>query len=788
MLKKSKNKKRLVLLDAHAIIHRAYHALPDFTSGETGEPTGALYGLSAMLLKIIKDLNPDYLVAAYDLPEPTQRHKAFTEYKAGREKTDDALVLQIERSRDLLSAFGVPIYDKPGFEADDIIGTIVEKLKEKKDLEIVIASGDMDTLQLVSGKHVRVYTLRKGIKDTIVYDETAVKERFGFPPTQLPDYKGLRGDPSDNIPGVKGIGEKTATSIITAFGGIDSIYGALKKDKDSFMEKAGVTKRIAGLLQEHEEEARFSKELGEIRTDAPISFSQPKKAWKDFVEPQNILTLFGELGFRTLSERVRSFFEMGREAVESKAKESEEEEKATESEITKTALALWVLNSESTNPSVEDVLQFAKTTSFANAKKYIFDELETQGLMKVYTGIELPLIPIVAKMKERGIRVDIDFLKNLSRRYHTGLNKIEEKIYKQAKTNFNINSPQQLAEVLFDKLGLTGKGRTATGRRSTRESELQKLLGDHPIIEEILKHRELQKLLSTYIDNLPALVSPDGRLHADFLQAGTTTGRMASQNPNLQNIPIRTDLGKVVRNAFVAEDGYVLIALDYSQIELRVAALLSDDKNMIDIFSSGGDFHSAVARDVFGEETHDTRRKAKVINFGILYGMGANALAKATGVKRTEAQEYLKNYFAEFSGLKDFIENTKAMAHKNGYTETLFGRRRYFPGLSSHLPYVRAEAERMAVNAPLQGTAADTIKIAMRNVDEWITKEKLGKSVYLVMQIHDELVYEVKDKEAKNVAQEIKKIMEGALPKKYDTVPLVSDAAIGKNWGETNKI
>lgn len=785
MAKESK-KKTLVLLDSHAIIHRAYHALPDFTSGETGEPTGALYGLSAMLLKIIKDLNPDYIAAAYDLPEPTHRHNAFDEYKAGRDKIDDALIQQIERSRDVFTAFNIPIYERAGFEADDILGTIVTKLKKKKDIAVVIASGDMDTLQLVDGKRVRVYTLRKGIKDTIIYDEDGVEERFGFGPRLLPDYKGLRGDPSDNIPGVPGIGEKTATTLITAFGSIADIYKTLEKNEEAFKKEEGITPRIVKLLKEHEEEARFSHELAEIRDDAPIAFSLPKRTWHDSVDPDRVLQLFRQLGFRTIAERFRREFNVEGSLPNDPPKENKEN--ISDEEVTKTAIALWVLNSEHTNATQEDILQFAGTRSFVKAQKHIFDELKKQGLEHVYKKIELPLIPIVEKMESEGVGIDIAYLKKLSKEYHKKLDTLARSIYKHAGTEFNINSPKQLGEILFDTLGLKGKGRTATGQRSTRESELQKLKGEHEIIDDILSYRELQKLLSTYIDNLPAFVLPrDNRLHAHFLQHGTTTGRMSSQNPNLQNIPIRTELGHAVRHAFVADKGHVLVALDYSQIELRTVAILSGDKTMQKIFKEGGDIHEAVAREVFGTHDKDARRKAKVINFGLLYGMGVNALARATDSTQKEAKAFLKKYKEQFSGMIEYMEEVKAHAHKNGYTETLFGRRRYFPGLASHLPYVRAEAERMAINAPVQGTAADIIKIAMIQADAWLTKKKLHTDVRLVLQVHDELVYEVRENKFSDVAREIEKIMEGVLTQKQSAgVPISVDVLAGDNWGELN--
>lgn len=784
-------KKRLVLLDAHAIIHRAYHALPDFTS-EGGEPTGALYGLSAMLIKLIAEQKPDYLVACYDLPEPTYRHEVYDGYKAKRPKIDDDLVRQLDRSRDIFAAFNVPIYEHKGFEADDIIGTLVEKTKNKKNIEVVIASGDMDTLQLVEGKRVSVYTLKKGISDTIVYDEDAVMERFGFPPTLLPDFKGLRGDPSDNIIGIPGIGEKTATALIRQFGSIEDIYAKLKKSEKPFLEK-GIKERMVNLLREHEEEAIFSKMLARIRRDVPIDFTLPKEVWRKSFEPDAVLKLFTELHFRTLSDRLRKQFDL----VKSEHKESVDEKQSSsdvdEELLKETAVALWVLRSDITNPTLEDILSYAHTKDFAQAHTRIFQDLKREKLEQVYEIIEKPLIPIVERMNEQGIPVDLSYLNKLSVEYHKDLSNIEKRIFKASGEEFNVNSPRQLAGILFDKLELrpSRQKRTATGQRSTRESELEKLRGQHPIIADILSYRELQKLLSTYIDNMPGMVK-DGRLHATFVQTGTTTGRMSSQNPNLQNIPIKSESGRRIRKAFVASEGFDLVALDYSQIELRVAAFLSGDEKLVTIFKKGGDVHASVAAAVFGVPPElvdeEMRRRAKVINFGILYGMGVNALQQNLETSRAEAQQFYNDYFKNFSGLAHYLEHVKADTARRGYTETYFGRRRHFEGIRSTLPYIRAQAERMAINAPNQGTAADIIKIAMIHVDEYLKQERLESDVRLLLQVHDELVYEVVREKVAAVSEKIKEIMESVLPL-ADTkgVPMIVDVSHGPNWGEMEK-
>jgi DNA polymerase I len=782
---KPKSKKTLALLDVHAIVHRAYHALPDFKSS-AGEPTGALYGLCTMLVKLVKDVHPDYIAACYDLPEPTLRHQVYDAYKAGRKETDAELVTQLERSKDVFKALSIPMYSSPGFEADDMLGTIVEKEKGNPDLDIVIASGDMDTMQLITGQKVRVYTLKKGIKDTIVYDEAAVRERFGFGPEFLPDFKGLRGDPSDNIVGIPGIGEKTGQELIAAFGSIEDMYTKLKKNEAAF-EKAGIKKRIVELLKEHEEEALFSKMLATIRRDAPIYFALPDKPWREQVDMQKVQDFFAELEFRTLGVKIA-------EVLSLDLPEGEEMQ-ADPQELAEAALMLWVIDSNKTAASLDDILSFTRTRSIAEAKKVLQKMITDQDIAFVYDEIEKPLMPITREMKEVGVKVDVPRLQELSKKYHAELVKIEKKIWQIAGTEFNIGSPKQLGEILFVQMGLSIKGqkKTASGSFSTKESELEKLREEHPIAGLILEYRELSKLLGTYIDTIPAQVDQGGRLHADFLQAGASTGRMASANPNLQNIPNKTDLGREIRKSFIADAGWKLLALDYSQIELRIAAFLSGDKKMIEIFRNGQDVHTAVASEVFGvpagEVTKEMRGRAKVINFGVMYGMGVTALQKNLGTGRSEAQEFYDGYFSRFAGLAEYLEKVKHETAQKGYTETYFGRRRYFPDIRSKLPFMRASAERMAINAPIQGTEADVVKLAMIKVDAFLKEKDLKKDVRLLLQVHDELVYEVKEGLAESLAGEIKRIMESVIdPKDTHGVVCVAESSLGSNWGEMKKI
>lgn len=793
--KVKEERKKIVLLDSHAIIHRAYHALPEFMNSR-GEPTGAIYGLATMLFKIITDLNPDYIVACFDLPKKTFRHEAYDDYKAGRAKADEALVVQLIRARDFFKACSIPMYECEGFEADDLLGTIAKQLS-MSDMDIVIASGDMDTLQLVKDDSVAVYTLKKGINDTILYNEKKVNERFGFSPKYLPDYKGLRGDPSDNIIGIKGIGEKTATILISEYGTIENIYKAINKKDD--LKKLGITDRVLNLLKEGEEEAIFSKTLATIRFDAPIFFRLPEKIWKETVEKEKVAAFFREMEFKSLQNRFLNILGEGKIITNEKTgnKDKEEQEVSTKEQIkiTKAKIAYWLLNSEMTNPDIEDVSHYKGSGSFEEAFVLLEKDIKKENLDYVYQNIEIPIISIINEMEKTGIQVDVGYLKKISEEYHKNLQQIEKNIWQSAGVEFNINSPKQISEILFTKLGLSTKGikKSAGGAISTRESELEKLKDTHPIINEILKHREIQKLLSTYIDTIPSQVGSDGRLHASFIQAGTTTGRFSSNNPNLQNIPIKTERGKNIRNAFIAPLGYELVSFDYSQIELRVAALLSQDPYFIRAFNEGQDIHSAVAMKVFNvseeEVTHDMRRRAKVINFGILYGMGVNALKDNLGTDRKEAQVFYDNYFAQFPTIASYLESIKNFAKQNGYTETLFGRKRYFPGIKSPIPFIRAMAERMATNAPIQGTAtADIIKIGMKKADEALRQAGLIKDVRLVLQVHDELVYEIKKTQKTEALKIIEKAMKEAIPleffKNKESVPLLVSINAGKTWGD----
>lgn len=861
--------KRLVLIDAHAIIHRAFHALPPLTSPR-GEPVAAVYGFASVLLKMIRELKPDYAVAAFDHEGPTFRHVAFERYKAQRAKAPDALYQQIPLVKELVAAFGVPILEKAGYEADDIIGTVAARVSAKHpDTEIIITTGDLDTLQLIDGR-TKVLTMRKGVSDTVLYDVRAVRERYGLAPRQLIDFKGLRGDPSDNIPGVKGIGEKTAQELLQSHPSIEEVYRALKKSK--LRAKPGV---IAA-LKAHEADALFSKTLATIDRNVPVPFmlasSRLRKSALARAEVRAVLERFG---FSSLLKRI------GQEPARAPTAEGREGiPAAVEPVRVKTALKLAdvparggavllhhpaeravfvAVSGEEVFRLPERALADPQAASWFSAGRPVYgfdvkrllraglssgydplslrdlaliwylldpgrrtfelsaliarelrgqevptgpaeiaaalfrlaptleERLEREELTKVYDDLEGPLVPILAAMEARGIGFDPKPLRTLGAGMGRELAKLEAKIYKAAGGSFNISSPRQLAAVLFERLGLAPTGIRKTeksGALSTRESELVKLHGAHPIIPEILRYREVQKLKSTYVDVLPELVGPDGRIRTTWNQMGTATGRLASANPNLQNIPIRSEYGKEIRKAFVAGRGFQFVAFDYSQLELRIAADLAGDEKMIEAFRRGVDIHRLTASEVnnipLDRVTPELRYRAKALNFGILYGMGARAFSESAGISRDEAELFMEEYFHDFAGIARFIEETKTLARAYGFTKTAFGRKRYFPEFGQTSFRLQREAERMAVNHPVQGTEADIMKKAMIEIDRFTRDQRWGGDIRLLLQIHDELVFEVRQRGVASAAPEIQKIMEGVWK---GSVPMKVETKQGRNWG-----
>ncbi len=861
-----------MLLDAHALIHRAFHALPNLTNAK-GESMGAVYGFATILLRILAELKPDYIAAAFDMAGPTFRHVAYERYKAQRPKADDTLVSQFSRVRQLCEAFGIPVLEKAGYEADDVIGTVAANLtKNDKALKIIIVTGDLDTLQLVNPQ-VSVYTMRKGVTDTVTYTEKSVRERYGLRPSQLTDFKGLRGDPSDNIPGVKGIGEKTACELLGKFGSIEKLYASLKK--------ANISGAIREKLESQKEEALFSKTLATINLEVPVTLSLSRAIWRGAKDNKKVGALLREFGFTSLLRRLGYlveeagvspsfvtpggetsppiveiprtadfsdepklgfFFEndvlylatsrhlyrvpdglIGQTSMKRVLEYKRERVFFDEKEILKRCdsllgqpadfdilIAIYLLRAGERSYTIERAAreagipasgQTAYEKSFAIAAA-LEKRLKERALWDVFRQIEMPLVPILAEIELRGMRINRAYLKSLSKKTQKILSSLEEEIHQLAGKIFNINSPRQVSEVLFEtlKLNVHGIRKTAGGAVSTDAGELAKLRHLHPVISKILEYREVSKLLGTYIDALPELVDAGGFLHTTLHQTMTSTGRLSSSNPNLQNIPTRTEVGRQIRRAFVAREGYQLVSFDYSQIELRVAAAMSGDQKMRQAFLEGADIHTMTAMEVnnlktAAEVTPEMRYAAKALNFGILYGMGPRAFSESAGIPYPDARKFMQEYFNDFPKIKEFMQRTLEDARRKGYVETMLGRRRYIPEINAPNWRLRADAERMAMNAPIQGTATgDIVKLAMIKIHEYLKRQatsdlpaQAGKlqAGHILMQVHDELLCEIKTSKVSKVSKEIKGFMEEV----YDIgVPLVVDVKVGDNWGEMKKL
>ena len=892
-------KNTFVIIDGNAILHRAWHAMPPLTTKD-GRVISAAYGFTVMLMKVLKDLKPTHVAVTFDLPGKTFRHDAFVAYKAQRVKQPQELYDQIPMVKTILEGFRIPVFEMEGYEADDVIGTLSKKAP--KNSETIIVTGDLDTLQLVDGR-TKVCTLRKGISDVVIYDEEAVKARYGLRPDQLIDYKAMRGDASDNLPGLRGIGEKGASELLQKYGTIEKIYAAAKKSPNDFKP------RVLDALLKGEGEAPLSKQLVTIVRDLPIDFSFEKTKLRE-PDLEKLRAAFQDLEFRTLLPKLdrepppassrssavalakaeakprnlsgaaeifsgepgaKKFVKMfngakalairfgyaGSDRIDPKFAilacfdgaaaaglvfengkipdpvrkllEDPSIEKLghdlKEDQVALAAAGIWMagrlsdamIMSYLLNPGSRahdlDHLTFEATGGHAAVQDALFAEpraeslcqetrtiwsivrrleaeLEGEGLLKLYRDIEQPLVPVLAAMERHGIKVDVGFLTAMSGTMQKRIDEVTAAITAAAGEDFNVSSPAQLQRILFEKLKLPARGikKTPTGQLSTGADELEKLRGVHPIIANLFEHREYSKLLSTYVNAIPRLVHPKtGRLHTHFNQAVTATGRLSSSDPNLQNIPIRTELGREIRKAFVAEKGSVLIAADYSQIELRIAASIANDRKMIEAFREGVDIHAVTAAEIWETDpenvTFEQRRAAKAINFGILYGMGANALAASTGVSRGEASTFIEKYLSAYGGLRGYMDEAKAQAKTLGYVETLLGRRRYLPEINSGVPYLRAEAERMAINMPIQGTNADIIKLAMGRLHERIKNEyglEPGAGLKMLLQVHDELVFECRASIAKDVTSWIREIMENVVTLK---VPIDVNIEIGKNWG-----
>jgi DNA polymerase I len=773
---KKSTQKTIVLLDSHAILHRGYHAMGDFATRD-GKPTGALYGFVTMVLRIYEDIKPDYIAACFDLPKPTFRHLSYDGYKAGRKKSDDALVTQIREAYSLCEALSIPIYKQEGFEADDLLGTLSEQLKQQENTRVIIASGDMDTFQLIDGEKVTVYTLKKA-NEAALFTTDSVVARFGFLPKYIPDYKGLAGDSSDNIIGIKGIGDKTATELIKKYGTIEEMYEVLRKDRQVLLDD-GFKERIVKLLEEGEEEALFSKTLATIRRDAPSTYEEPEKMWNETIDKEKYVAMCDLYEFRSLRNRLQT--------IKGDTEAVQEEVLVSLEVLNEFRVMVNLLHSEMTNATFVDIQNITQETTEEKIREALLASLHKEKLFELYETVEKPLMGVLEAMHVSGISLDVNVLSVMSKELHTQVSILEKEIHTLSGKEFNIASPKQLGDVLYDTLGLGTKiKKTKTGQKSTNVSELEKIQDEHPVVKKILEYRELTKLLSTYVDLLPTFVKEDGKVHARFIQTGAGTGRFSCEDPNLQNLPVKSELGQKVRGAFIASKGKVLLSCDYAQIDLRSAAILSRDEHLVEIFEKGIDVHTGTAARVFGvaesDVTADMRRKAKAINFGILYGMGVTALKEGMGVERKEAQEFYDQYKATFVRLMEYLEEVKASAWKLGYTSTLLGRRREVPLLKSPLPFLRAQGERIAINAPVQGTSADILKLAMLDASSYIKENNLENKVALLLQIHDELVFEIDEDIKGEVADAIASLLEQVLKKRgLAELPLVVTKSLGEN-------
>lgn len=925
--------KILYLLDGHAIAYRSYFALTSggsahFTTSK-GEPTAGVFGFAGRLIRLFEQEEPDYVAVSFDTGR-TFRHEMYADYKGTRAKMPDDLRGQIERIREMVDDFNIPRVEIDNYEADDVIGSLARWATEEKGLVVKIITGDRDLLQLVTNSIVVSLPDRKNGQDKDYFPED-VLERMGVRPDQIVDYKALVGDPSDNIPGVRGIGDKTAIELLQKYETLDNIYAHLDEIKG----------RAFKPLSEEREAAYLSRDLARIRTDLPVVLDLEQARPAHF-DPCKVEDLFAELEFRTLTKRLEkmnarlnptmqaknaiqsSLFpdadlpiseqqeasdlpfktvivqdEASLEACVNELKMAKQiafdtettgldpmlselvgislaadpgrgyyipvgHEKGTQlglDQIRKalqpiltdlkiekvahnakfdlvvlqqagfqvtpisfdTMVAEWLINPTSRNlglkaqaytrlgvqmTEIEELIgkgknqitmaqvPIEKAALYAAADavmtlklvKPMTQDLVTHVADRLYLELENPLIPILADMEEAGISLDGDLFETFSAELTVEVDRLTEQACLLAGEVFNLNSTQQLSDILFEKLALEPPDRsrkTSSGKYSTSAEVLESMRGLHPLVDIILEYRELSKLRSTYVDALPTQVNPKtGRVHTTFNQTGTVTGRIASQNPNLQNIPIRTELGRKVRQGFIAAPGHKLLAVDYSQIELRIVAHMAQDQAMIKAFKEGQDVHAATAAAIedvpLGEVTRQQRRHAKAINFGLIYGMSPFGLTRTTDLTLAEAENFVKEYFREFPGVKKWLDNTRLEATRQGYVETLLGRRRYFPALASGTSYtIRQRMEREAINAPVQGTAADIIKLAMIRLPEAI--KKAGLKTRMILQVHDELIFEVPESELEEATKLVTQVMESALEL---SVPLLTEARVGHNWAE----
>ena len=779
--------KTLLLIDAYAMIYRAYYAFiraPRMNS--RGENTSAIFGFVVTLDDLVKRIKPTHMAVAFDPHGPTFRHEAYEQYKAQRQETPEDIRKAVPQIKQLLDAMNIPVLEVDGYEADDVIGTLAHKA-ENEGFDVYMATPDKDYGQLVT-EHVFMYRPRhNGGFEKLGPQE--ICEKYGLQnQRQVIDLLGLMGDSSDNIPGCKGVGEKTATQLLQQFGSIENLLANTDQLKGALQRK----------VQEQIEDIRFSYFLATIKTDVPIEFDQEslvcqEKNW------DKLVPLYRELEFSSLLKQAPS--ELTKSDTKPVTKSAAKTKKSKPQEAT---LDLFSQVSDDTTPlplryHYDDVPMMEPTESLEGrlvnyllnpevaynpALPIQWDKLkEDSSLWNLYNDVELPLSQVLKEMQDAGVRIDVPMLKIAEEQLTQELVSIEQEIYSSVGLTFNVNSPKQVGEVLFDHLKLDAKAKKSkTGQYSTSEEVLLALKPKHPVVGMILEYRELKKLISTYISALPTYINPDtGKIHTTYNQTVTATGRLSSSNPNLQNLPIRSERGQLIRQAVIPDDGCLFLSADYSQIELRLMAHFSQDPHLVQAFRSGQDIHAATAAKIFNvpieEVTKDQRRQAKTANFGIIYGISAFGLAQQLDCSRSEAKDLIDGYFAAFPGVIDYIERQKELARRQGYAVTLFGRKRYLPDIVSHNATVRSFAERNAVNSPIQGTAADIIKMAMVTIHQRLKEE--GLKAQMIMQVHDELNFNVPENEVDRVREIVVNEMQNVV---HLTVPLIADCGVGENW------
>lgn len=861
--------KKLLILDSNSILNRAFYGVR-YLSAKDGTPTNAIYGFLNILLKLIKEQEPDYICAAFDVKAPTFRHKQYEGYKAQRKPMPEGLAAQMPLAKDVLRAMGVTILEKEGYEADDIIGTVA-RLCEESEISCFIATGDKDDLQLASDKTKVILTVTKsGYNETIIYDDKGVKEKYHVTPTEFIDVKALMGDPSDNIPGVKGVGEKTAMSLIEKHHSIEYIYENI--------DDIGLKGAMLQKMKDGREMAFMSKELATINRNTPIEFNAEECVFDGFENNGELYEILKRLELNSIikkldlsggdnvkenedifkdfsyqvgdknmisGDKVTVVLDFDGDNISSAAvgvgnnavvlnEQDDIKELLEDDSIAKvmfdvkeaivklngridiknisddTAIAAYLVDPAKNEYTIEkltseyfgtviekpevkqlsllDDVETDRSEYLAKCavalgvlNERIGDKIKENGQEKLYNEVELPLVTVLAHLEINGFLVDDNQLKEFADKLGEKIDALTNEIYMLAGEEFNINSPKQLGVILFEKLELKPVKKTKTGY-ATNADVLEKLRDKHPIVNFIMEYRQLAKLKSTYCDGLTAVVNPNThRIHSVFTQTVTVTGRLSSTEPNLQNIPTRTELGREIRKMFVAKDGYVLVDADYSQIELRVLAHIANDETMINAFRNNEDIHAVTASQVLGipleDVTKEQRSSAKAVNFGIVYGIGEFSLAQDLHISVKEAKAYIESYLEKYHGVRNYMESIKEQAKKDGYVKTMLNRIRYIPELKSPNYNIRQFGERVALNTPIQGTAADIIKLAMVRVDNRLINEGLKSK--LILQVHDELIVEAHKDEVDKVKQILSEEMQGAMEL---NVPLKVDMSTGHSW------